>query len=55
VVGLARNAESLAETESVEEDDDQGVSPDSADLTGQAELAELAEEAGQDDDGGAAE
>jgi DNA gyrase subunit A len=55
VVGLARNAESLAEAESAEEDDDQGVSLDSADLTGQVELAELAGEAGEDDAGGAAE
>jgi hypothetical protein len=56
VVGLARNAESLAEddAELAGEDDDEGISLDETDLT--ADLADQAEADGADDeDGGNAE
>ena len=50
VVGLARNAESLAEddAEIADDDDDEGISPDPADLTDQAEADGAEHEASGD-------
>jgi hypothetical protein len=49
-VGLARNAESLAEddAEIADDDDDEGISPDPADLTDQAEADGAEHEASGD-------
>jgi NAD(P)-dependent dehydrogenase (short-subunit alcohol dehydrogenase family) len=45
VVGLARNAESLAEgdAEAADEESDQGLSEDLADLTDEADAADLSD------------
>jgi hypothetical protein len=51
VVALARNAESLAEgdSESADEDSDQGLSEDLADLTGEADVADASDPVDGDD------
>jgi len=53
VVGLALNAESVGDAEAADEDDDQGIpadAPDSADLTGEADLQGLGAEPADDEE-----
>ena len=53
VVGLALNAESEADVEAADEDDDQGIpvdAPDSANLTGEADRDGLGAEPADDEE-----